>query len=304
MHTNLNQMDLNLLRLFASLWQTGSVTQTATELNLSQPAVSHALKRLRDSLHDPLFIQHQGKMQPTDQAKQLSSAILSALKLLDDALSDRRLFDPKKSNRLFRIASNPSFEMTVIPALVKKGREEGWQVRFDLKPFPENQQDALLSGQLDLISGIADWSGEHPNLKRTLIANVAFGVLGHQSHPLLAADTVSLEGFVNTPQIRTGFFGGGGNYLDEYLNSRGMQRDIAITVNGYSAMPALLRETNWLVAIPQPVAEAIMAPDLIWKPLESPHDTFQSVVYRHPVQDADLGVQWLIQTCQSLFSNP
>lgn len=144
------------------------MSRAAEMMNLSQPATSHALRRLREQLDDPLFVAQDGKMLPSLRAQQLAEPVLSALKLLDDAVADSGQFDPCVDTRIFRIASNPHFELVVLPQLIKRTREQGWQLGFEMKRQPDNPREALLSGQLDIIAGIADWPGEPLDLRRSI----------------------------------------------------------------------------------------------------------------------------------------
>lgn len=294
MHTNLHQIDLNLLRLFACLWKSQSVSKTAEMLHLSQPATSHALKRLRKQLGDPLFSLQDGKMLPSLRAQQLAEPILSALKLLDDAISDSGRFDPCADERIFRIASNPHFELVVLPQLIKLAREQDWRVSFVMKLQPDNPREALLSGQLDLITGIANWPGEPLDLKRTFWGQERFGVLANHRHPIVNEPFARLKDFASYPQVRITMLGDGQGYIDHYLSKHGLKRDVALTVNGFGATTRILMETDWIVPVSERVAQHYVTDQLTWVPLEEPNHEIFLTAYWHPLQSVDVGVRWLI----------
>jgi len=294
MHTNLHNLDLNLLRLFACLWKTQSVTKSADLMHLSQPATSHALRRLREQLGDPLFSSQDGKMLPSARAQQLAEAILSALKLLDEAVGDSSCFDPCKHERVFRIASNPHFELVVLPQLIRLSRENAWNVSFEMKLQPDNPREALLAGQLDLITGIANWPGEPLDLRRSFWGHERFGVLAKRDHPLLRGDYVELEAFARQPQVRITMLGDGQGYIDSYLASQGLSRDVALTVNGFGATTRILEESDWVVAVSERVAAHYVTDELSWLPLEQPAHQIHLTAYWHPLQGVDAGIRWLL----------
>ena len=114
----LAKLDLNLLLVFHHLLILKRVSAVANLLNMSQPAVSSALGRLRSSLNDDLFIRTQGGMTPTPYALQLAEPIAMALNGLQQALNVRGAFDPKTSRRNFTIALTDVGEMYFLPVLV------------------------------------------------------------------------------------------------------------------------------------------------------------------------------------------
>ncbi|WP_292954704.1 MULTISPECIES: LysR family transcriptional regulator [unclassified Neptuniibacter] len=294
MHINLQSLDLNLLRLFACLWKTQSVTKAADLMNLSQPATSHALKRLRSQLGDPLFSSQDGKMLPSVRAQQLAEPILSALKLLDEAVGDSSSFDPCVDERVFRIASNPHFELVVLPQLIRLSRENHWKVGFEMKLQPDNPREALLAGQLDLITGISNWPGEPLDLRRSCWGEERFGVLAKRDHPLLQGEYVDLAAFSRQAQLRITMLGDGQGYLDSYLESQGLSREVALTVNGFGATTRILEESDWVVAVSERVAEHYVTDELNWLPLENPNHLIQLTAYWHPLQGVDAGIRWLL----------
>lgn len=97
-----NRLDLNLLRLFDAVMRHGHVSRAAHELNLTQPAASQGLMRLRRELHDPLFERTGSGVRPTPRAQRLAEPVRSALVLLQGALQEAPpAFDPARSQRVF-----------------------------------------------------------------------------------------------------------------------------------------------------------------------------------------------------------
>src|SRR6188768_1228776 len=100
---HLKDIDLNLLRLFDAVYRTRNVSRAAELLDLTQPAASQGLSRLRTLVHDPLFMRSAGGMQPTPKAQRLAGPVRQALATVEQALGDMAGFDPSESTRTFQI---------------------------------------------------------------------------------------------------------------------------------------------------------------------------------------------------------
>ena len=100
---NIKDLDLNLLRLFDAVWRMRSVSRAAETLDLSQPAASQGLARLRALLGDALFVRSGGGVAPTPRAERLAQAVQSALATLEEALNESEVFDPLQARKTFRM---------------------------------------------------------------------------------------------------------------------------------------------------------------------------------------------------------
>lgn len=145
-------LDLNLLRTFDALMEHRSVTRAATHLRLTQPAVSHALARLRKALDDVLFIRTQSGLQPTARAEEMASDIRRGLFHFQNALAPTS-FDPATAERHFTIAASSYFCTLLIPALVERLREEAPGISLGLVPARETLVTLLDRGEIDLALG-------------------------------------------------------------------------------------------------------------------------------------------------------
>src|SRR5690554_80855 len=105
---NLSRIDLNLFVIFDVIYQEGNLTRAAERLHLSQPAVSHALARLRTHFSDPLFERSAKGMIPTPLSKSLIEPIRGALQQFESTLNTDYNFDPDKAKRVFSIADRKS----------------------------------------------------------------------------------------------------------------------------------------------------------------------------------------------------
>ena len=151
----LAKLDLNLLLVFHHLLMLKRVSAVADLLDMSQPAVSSALGRLRTSLNDDLFIRTQGGMTPTPYALQLAEPIAMALNGLQQALNVRGAFDPKTSHRNFTIALTDVGEMYFLPVLVNALAKVAPGVTLQIVSVAQSAlKEDMSTGRIDLAMGL------------------------------------------------------------------------------------------------------------------------------------------------------
>lgn len=117
---NTTRIDLNLLVVFEAIYTEGSVTRASSRLNLTQPAISHALARLRTLFDDPLFTRQGHAMVPTAMARSIIEPIATSLSTLDGTLSRASAFDPGKAQRTLAIGLPGGDEAMFLPALLRR----------------------------------------------------------------------------------------------------------------------------------------------------------------------------------------
>jgi DNA-binding transcriptional LysR family regulator len=145
-------LDLNLLRIFDTLYDLRSVTRAAERMNLTQSAISHALGRLRRALDDPLFVRQAGGLQPTAQAMAIAPGIREGLQRLDNALAPAA-FDPATSDREFRVNAGIYAAMVLVPRLIARLRAAAPHVTVTVSAPGNDLLASLDSGQVDIAIG-------------------------------------------------------------------------------------------------------------------------------------------------------
>ena len=150
----MQHFDLNLLRVFFAIWDLRSLTAAGDRLGLTQPAVSHALRRLRERFHDPLFVRVANRMLPTDVAVRLHEPLDQAFELLNRTLQSGVVFDPRVTERTFRIAMSDIAEAYILPRLMSTLSRVSPFVRVDIVPLiPDSVVSSMRSGEIDLAIG-------------------------------------------------------------------------------------------------------------------------------------------------------
>ena len=157
------ELDLNLLRVFDVLMETGSVTRTATRLSLTQSAISHALSRLRYALRDPLFVRTPHGLQATTRAKQIAPGIRDALLQFRSALSPPQ-FKPAEAKRRFTISASAYSCSLILPELLARTRKTAPGISFAVVPQSPELMTLFDEGVVDLAIGA--FRGVPSRLKR------------------------------------------------------------------------------------------------------------------------------------------
>jgi len=147
-------LDLNLLRVFLAIWDLRSLTAAGDRLGLTQPAISHALRRLRDWFDDPLFVRAANRMLPTEAAVRLHEPLDQAFGIISRAIQERVAFDPKVTQRVFRVAMSDVSEVYYLPRLMAKLVRVAPTMRLDVVPLAVDAiAGAMRAGEVDLAIG-------------------------------------------------------------------------------------------------------------------------------------------------------
>ena len=148
---SLRQFDLNLLAVFDVLIEEQNVTRSAERLAMSQPAVSHALSRLRRQLDDPILIKSGDKMKVSPRALQIHAETHEALRQIEQAISPQARFDPATSKRQFNIASTDHVESLILPRLLSEIEQHAPDIELNIHHLAESLPlEELEKGDIDL----------------------------------------------------------------------------------------------------------------------------------------------------------
>jgi DNA-binding transcriptional LysR family regulator len=195
----LGAIDLNLLVVFDAVMRDRSVTRAGRRLGLSQPAMSHALTRLRHRLKDQLFVRSPSGMIPTPRAEQLATPIRVALDGLQQSLEPVQ-FEPAKATMTFRIAVDNYSAIVLVAPIVAHIAGIAPALSLDFRPSGTlNILDLLDRSEVDLAIGPFGAQGERFSRKRLL--QDQFVVVLRESHPVAGAREVSAEQLANLPQL-------------------------------------------------------------------------------------------------------
>lgn len=246
--------DLNLLVVLQRLLETGGVTAAAERLGLSQPAVSRALGRLRETFRDALFVRTPEGLRPTPRAEQLRAELGGVLSRIDALLARPGAFVPGESTRTFRIATADYGESVLLPPLLKElaRRAPGLSVR--VLPVGGPWEAALAEGECDLRWAPKARSGA--GVVWTHLFRDRFAFVVRKSHPATRRP-LTLARFATIPQIAIAPEGRAGNPLDERLARLGTRRRVVAQVPSFLAVPSLVAATDLGVTLPRRIVELL-----------------------------------------------
>lgn len=297
MHSvHLEGLDLNLLVALRALLAERHVTRAAARVGLSQPAMSHALGRLREVLGDPLLVRTPRGMQPTARAEAMKLPLERALEDLGRILSSPPAFEARSSTRTFRIATNDYAELVLLPRLLAKIWSEASGVDIRVTHLDAGASDELAEGRVDIAIGVGAQFGA-PDLPRGLrkqrILTDRFVCVVREEHPVVKR-RLSLDDFVSLSHALVAPRGGSGSVVDSALAAMGKKRRVAISVPHFLVAPHVVRETDVVLTLAERVARAL-APLLGLRQLAPPLELegFSMSMVWHDRQHADPAHAWL-----------
>ncbi len=239
-------MDLNQLQTFVTIYRHRSITAAARALSLSQPAVSHALNRLRRRFADPLFVRSGSGVRPTTVATALFDAIAQPLQQIALELAGAVDFTPSTSTQRFRIALTDLGETTLLPAIVRLFAIEAPGARLDVLPLDtERIGAALAEGAVD--AAVASTHVRGAGRHETLFTD-RYGCLAPAS---LAAPGGRIEeaAFRSMPWAAVAA-NTGHTMMARAAEAAGMAITPRVTVRSFSALPTLVADQGFLAAVP------------------------------------------------------
>lgn len=181
---NLSAIDVNLVIALDALLQERSVTLAARRVGLSQPAMSHALTRLRELFSDPLLVRVGRQMALTSRAEAMTPQVAAIMHDLAGLFGGAApTFDPATSDRAFRIAATEYVELLLLPQLNAALAQGGPRLALHLLPLDGRAVDALRSGEIDLAIGAFPPDGLPSDLRRAPLFDDRFAGLARASHP-------------------------------------------------------------------------------------------------------------------------
>ncbi|WP_424814722.1 LysR family transcriptional regulator [Roseococcus sp. YIM B11640] len=290
--TELSQLDLNLLRVFDAVARERHVTRAAERLNLTQPAVSNALARLRVALGDELFLRRQGGVELTALAAALAEPVAEALDRLSEAISVRAPFEPATAQRVFTVALSEYAEAVLVPRVLERMAREAPGCLLAISHADRTNAEALLErGDAQLAIAVL---GEPSALyTRVRMLPEAFMTLMRPDHPL-AKGELDLARFTSVPHLLHSPNGSRDGAIDRVLAEQGMARRLGAVVAHLSAVPEILARTEMIITLSARLAEQMAESHrLVTRepPVEVRHTRLSMIFHRR--FEADPGHAWL-----------
>lgn len=302
---HIKDIDLNLLRLFDAVYRTRNVSRAAELLDLTQPAVSQGLTRLRLLIKDPLFMRAPGGVQPSPKADRLADAVRSALSTIEQAFNESVQFEPLQSRKTFRIHMSDIGESRFLPALMMGLRECAPGVRVETSALSANTiGDALDSGRIDFAIGFLPTVKE---TQRVQLLKDRYVVLLRAGHPfVLKFNRRKRSGTALLEDLRQLEFVAVRTHSDtlRILQLLQLEDRLRLTTEHFMVLPAIVRATDLAVVMPRNIARgfseeggyAIIEPAF-------PLRDFTVSLHWSKRFESDPGNRWMQQTLVSLLAD-
>src|SRR3990167_8029844 len=255
---HLARFDLNLLRVFDAIFVKGGVSAAARHLNLSQPAISHALAKLRDVFGDPLFVRQGNRLVPTSVARALAAPVREALRGLD-ALDAATSFAPAETGREFRIGVRLSGEMPRFASLVSRVRSEAPNAALASVTFRRRDLVMMLAnGDLDLALDVALPADER--LCRHYLGTEPLVVVARKGHPRVDG-AIDLDTYLALDHIIATARPHGPGIENMALDRLGLTRRVAVRCQHAITAWQIVATSDMLFALPRSHAAGL---DAVW----------------------------------------
>lgn len=294
--------DLNLIKVFLAIWELRSISAAGERLGLTQPAVSHALRRLREHFADPLFLRVGHRMEPTPAARRLQEPFAQALGIVGRTLLALAEFRPETSDRTFTIAMSDVSEFYCLPQILARLADvaPGLRIR-SVQLDAQTVAASLRSGQIDMALGhLPDLPADE--FVQTFLLRDRFVCLvaaGHEmaGRPLDAAAFSRLE-FVEVAVHATGY-----KTIDARLTEIGATRNTAVSIEHFTIVPEIVRHSKLAAIFPYSASRKVDARGefaLLELPFDLP--VVDVKLHVHANFRDDPGLRWLQALLPEIFA--
>jgi DNA-binding transcriptional LysR family regulator len=294
------RFDLNLLVVLDAIHGEGGVTRAAEKLNLTQPAISHALSRLRALFDDPLFVRRGRALVPTPLTRAIVQPLRRSLQGLGALLREARPFDPKVAETRFTLAMRDPVELLLLPRLMSIVARDAPGI--DLRAIQlarRNIEAGLAAGTLDLAVDVPLPVSE--SVRRQRVAADPLVVVARRRHPHIRRG-FDLATYLGQQHVMVTSRRKGPGVEDIALSEHGLQRRIRLRCRNYLAAFRVVGESDLVLTMAERYAGVLnlgFGHRILPLPLATP--TLDLYLYWHDAVDQDPANRWLRTLVQQVF---
>lgn len=297
---NIADLDLNVLVVFDAMLEHQSVTRAGQALNLSQPAMSAALAKMRLQLGDPLFVRTGHGMRPTPRALQLSEPVKKILEMVRLDVLQQPAFDPASAQRVFTIITPDIGETVFMPKILSHMAVHAPRIAIrSVAMSSEGAGEALELGRADLAIGYFPDLAKPGFYQQRLFKNT-FVCMVRADHPrihdsLTMADFMAESHALVRPAGRTHLF-------ERFLEAKNIKLDIRVELSQFASLLTIISSTDLIATVPRDIGHvfaSLARVRLLDPPLKPP--SFHLMQHWHTVVNTDSSNIWLRQMIKSLF---
>lgn len=284
--------DLNLIPIFVTIYEERSLSKSADRLGITQPAVSKALKRLRDIYNDSLFLRDNSCMVPTPRAIDIYPAMSAALTNYTSTITMDDAFDPTTAERVYSFAVIPGLGHTFLPYIFSKLREQSPNLHFET--HPKFSKDTELDLRLQRYDFVIDAEHFAPSfIKSHHLFDEELIAVMNKDHPRID-DEMTLEQFLNEDHTVVSGWQVRSSLMSQAPISELNSRKVVYRTTTITECLPLVAQTDILAICSKKIVEQnSLAYNVKYFPLPIEKQSLSINLYWHPSRDADLGHVWL-----------
>ncbi|WP_089042234.1 LysR family transcriptional regulator [Pseudomonas fluorescens] len=298
---NLSKVDLNLFIVFDAIYTEANLTRAGQIVGITQPAVSNALARLRETFNDPLFVRTAQGMVPTPMAQNIIGPVRNALSLLRVSVQESRIFNPQQAAKTYRISMTDLTEAVILPLLFQRLRRLAPTVMIEsfLSKRRETTKE-LAAGRLDF--AVDAPLNTDPQVRHVKLMEDRYVCAMRKGHPMADKDKFTLDDYLSLTHIHISSRRNGLGYVDLALGKMGIQRKIALRSQHYLMAYQVLQQTDMVMTVPERFARRH---ELHWFQLPvNSVPPLETHLYWHESTDQDPANRWMreqmIELCQQV----
>ena len=300
--TDLARVDLNLLVLFETVLKERHVARAAKRLHLSASAVSHGIRRLRDTFNDPLFLKHPKGVVPTARALAMAEPVAQILAQVRQVVASADRFDAKQSKRRFVIGAPDALAVVAVPLVLAAISKSAPGVSVGVKDIqPMDTFAALDAGELD----VALYPGDviPSRFEARTLFEEDFIIAARRGHAL--GKRPSLEKYSRARHLLVSRTGDAHGFVDDVLKQHGYSRTVELTVPSFMFALATIAATDLIGTLPRSLLNTHaerFGIATIEPPLRFGHSKVSAIAPKAASMDG--GIAWLMDLLERLFPPP
>lgn len=296
----MQNIDLHSLRVLDEIHKTGSLSRTADRLGLSQPAISIALAKLRKHFDDQLFVRVGNEMRATPQTEGMIEGLRASISALEATLNYRLSFDPKTTERSFRIAMTDIGQIVMLPKILEMLGTIAPHAILEISNITERTPTLLESGELDLAVGFVPYMPA--GFFQQALFQECFVCLSRSAHPRIKCPPTIAQ-YRNESHIIVTTSGTGHLVVDKALEENHIIRRIAVRIPNFLGLSTLIGTSDFIATLPRR-AGLIMAENQNVKAWPTPFALPDYAVKQHwhERQNRDPGIKWLREVMRKMFT--
>lgn len=293
---NLRDLDLNLLLVFGAVLRRRSATLAGEELQMTQSAISNALRRLRLHFSDPLFVKTPQGMTPTVLAERLAGPLLEALERIESAVDSVQVFDPATSERRFTLYTSDVGQLILVPRLLRVLERDAPKLAVSIVDVPARlAREMMIDGRIDL--AIGTFAEMDAGFHGQRLFTKSYVVIGRRGHAAFEGGGLTLDKFLRARHAMYQPPAGSHDDFEEVLagvfRQHDARRHVVIELAHGLGIGEAVAAGELLCCVPKRLAASLEAGGLVQSaelPFDSPRvDVSQ---FWHERMHSDEGHRW------------